>query len=58
MKSLRFFAASTIVLFIVFGIWYATTRVANWHDREEWASMALLCFAVFNSCLLYKAAKE
>jgi len=57
MKTLRFFAASTIVLFIVFGIWYAKTRVTNWHDWHEWASMALLCFAVLNSCLLYKAAK-
>lgn len=58
MKTLRIFAASTIALFIVFGVWYATTRVTNWSDWHEWASMALLCFAVINSFLLYNGAKE
>lgn len=57
MKTLRLFAISTMVLFVVFGIWYATTRVTDWSDWHEGASMALLCFATFNSYLLYKAAK-
>lgn len=56
MKSLRIFAISTIVLFVVFGIWYGIFR-ANWQEWKEWASMAMLCFATFNSYLLYKAAK-
>lgn len=57
MKTLRLFAVSTIVFFIVFGVWYASCR-ANWSDWHDIASMAVLCFAVFNSYLLYKAAKE
>lgn len=57
MRTLRFFAVSTIVLFIVFGLWYGICR-ANWSDWHDIASMALLCFAVFNSYILYKMSKD
>lgn len=57
MRTLRFFAMSTIVLFIVFGVWYASCR-ANWSDWHDIASMALLCFAVVNSYILYKMSKD
>lgn len=56
MRTLRFFALSTIVLFIVFGLWYGICR-ANWSDWHDIASMALLCFAVVNSYVLYKMTK-